>query len=199
MKKAKDLEPEARAIFKEDVAANRALGRLGAALIPERARVITHCNTGALATAGYGTALGIIQSIQIEEHFGDRQRDPAVLLQGARLTAWELVEEGVPATLICDSMAGSVMSRGGVHACITGADRIAANGDAANKIGTYSVALWRAPTACRSTWRRRRARSTCRSPPARDSDRGARRRGITGGSGAARRPPGWRRTRRRST
>jgi methylthioribose-1-phosphate isomerase len=140
MKKAKDLEAEARAIFDEDLAANRELGRLGAALIPERARIMTHCNTGALATAGYGTALGVIRAARdrIQSVIANETRP---YLQGARLTAWELVQEGIPCTLITDSMAGHLISRGEVDVIVVGADRIAANGDVANKIGTYGLAL----------------------------------------------------------
>jgi methylthioribose-1-phosphate isomerase len=140
MKKAKDLQAEARAIFEEDVAANRELGRLGAALIPERARVMTHCNTGALATAGYGTALGIIRASRAK-NISVIANETRPYLQGARLTAWELVQEGIPCTLITDSMAGHLMSRGEVDVVVVGADRIAANGDVANKIGTYALAV----------------------------------------------------------
>jgi methylthioribose-1-phosphate isomerase len=140
MKKAKDLEAEARAIFEQDVAANRALGKLGAALIPERARVMTHCNTGALATAGYGTALGIIRASK-SKNISVIANETRPYLQGARLTAWELVQEGIPCTLITDSMAGHLMSRGDVDVVVVGADRIAANGDVANKIGTYALAV----------------------------------------------------------
>ena len=120
----------------------RAIGEAGAALLPERARVLTHCNAGALATAGYGTALGVIRSARA------RGRVSRVLacetrpfLQGARLTAWELKEDGIPVTLITDSMAGSLMSQGEVDAIVVGADRIAANGDVANKVGTYTLAV----------------------------------------------------------
>jgi methylthioribose-1-phosphate isomerase len=140
MKKAKDLEAEAIAIYKEDVAANRAMGDFGAELIPDRARVMTHCNTGALATAGYGTALGVIRSSK-NKHISVIANETRPYLQGARLTAWELVQEGIPCTLITDSMAGHLMSRGEVDVIVVGADRIAANGDVANKIGTYSLAV----------------------------------------------------------
>ena len=140
MKKAKDLEGEARAIFEEDLAANRAMGRLGAELIPERARVMTHCNTGALATAGYGTALGVIRASK-GKNISVIANETRPYLQGARLTAWELVQEGIPCTLITDSMAGHLMSKGEVDVIIVGADRIAANGDVANKIGTYPLAV----------------------------------------------------------
>jgi methylthioribose-1-phosphate isomerase len=140
MKKAKDLEAEARAIFDEDLAANRALGKLGAELIPEGARIMTHCNTGALATAGFGTALGVIRSAK-DKKISVIANETRPYLQGARLTAWELVQEGIPCTLITDSMAGHLMARGEVDLVIVGADRIAANGDVANKIGTYPLAV----------------------------------------------------------
>jgi methylthioribose-1-phosphate isomerase len=140
MTKAQDLEAEARAIYEEDLAANRALGRLGAQLIPERARIMTHCNTGALATAGYGTALGVIRASK-SKNISVIANETRPYLQGARLTAWELVQEGIPCTLITDSMAGHLMSRGEVDVVVVGADRIAANGDVANKIGTYALAV----------------------------------------------------------
>jgi methylthioribose-1-phosphate isomerase len=140
MKKAKDLESEARAIYDEDLAANRAMGSLGANLIPERARVMTHCNTGALATAGFGTALGVIRSAK-DKNISVIANETRPYLQGARLTAWELVQEGIPCTLITDNMAGHLMSKGEVDVIVVGADRIAANGDVANKIGTYTLAV----------------------------------------------------------
>ena len=140
MKRAKDLEAEAKAIFEEDLAANRSMGKLGAELIPDRARVMTHCNTGALATAGHGTALGVIRSAR-SKNVSVIACETRPYLQGARLTAWECVQEGIPCTLITDSMAGHLMSRGEVDVVIVGADRIAANGDVANKIGTYSLAV----------------------------------------------------------
>jgi methylthioribose-1-phosphate isomerase len=140
MKRAKDLEAEAIAIYEEDLAANRELGRLGAALIPEHARVMTHCNTGALATAGYGTALGVIRASK-SKGISVVANETRPYLQGARLTAWELVQEGIPCTLITDSMAGHLMSKGEVDVVVVGADRIAANGDVANKIGTYPLAV----------------------------------------------------------
>jgi len=140
MKRAKDLEAEANAIFEEDLAANRSMGKLGAELIPDRARVMTHCNTGALATAGHGTALGVIRSAR-SKNVSVIACETRPYLQGARLTAWECVQEGIPCTLITDSMAGHLMSRGEVDVVIVGADRIAANGDVANKIGTYSLAV----------------------------------------------------------
>ena len=136
------LLAEARAIHEEDRAMCAAMGRHGAALLPEGGGVLTHCNTGALATGGTGTALAVI----VEAHQQGRRPQVFVdetrpLLQGARLTAWELMQWNIPATLICDSAAAQVMREGHVQAVITGADRIAANGDAANKIGTYSVAV----------------------------------------------------------
>lgn len=136
------LIAEAQRIEEEDEAANRRIGELGAALISKGSTVLTHCNAGALATGGYGTALGVIRTAwakgKIKGVFVDETRP---LLQGARLTAWELVREGIPATLITDSMAGHFMRRGDIQVVIVGADRIAANGDVANKIGTYSVAV----------------------------------------------------------
>ena len=140
MKKAKDLRKEAEAIFAEDLETNRAIGRLGAELIASRARVMTHCNTGALATAGHGTALGVIRSAK-DKQVSVIACETRPYLQGARLTAWECVQEGIPCTLITDSMAGHLMSRGEVDAVIVGADRVAANGDVANKIGTYALAV----------------------------------------------------------
>jgi methylthioribose-1-phosphate isomerase len=140
MRKARDLKAEAEAIFAEDLAANRAMGKLGAELIPERARVMTHCNTGALATAGHGTALGVIRSAK-DKNVSVIACETRPYLQGARLTAWECVQEGIPCTLITDSMAGYLMSRGEVDVVLVGADRIAANGDVANKIGTYGLAV----------------------------------------------------------
>lgn len=139
---AQQLLAEASAIHAEDIAANKAMGRLGAALLPDRCVVLTHCNAGALATAGHGTALGIVRSAiaagKTIEVIADETRP---FLQGARLTAWELQQEGIPVTLIADSAAGYLMSQGGIDAVIVGADRVAANGDVANKIGTYPVAV----------------------------------------------------------
>jgi methylthioribose-1-phosphate isomerase len=136
------LLEEARAIAEEDLAACRRMGDLGAELIPAGARLLTHCNAGALATAGYGTALGVIRSAarqgKVKNVFADETRP---YLQGARLTAWELARDGIPTTLIADNMAGHLMSRAEVDAVVVGADRIAANGDVANKIGTYTVAV----------------------------------------------------------
>ncbi len=136
------LVAEALAILEEDVSACRRMGDLGASLLPDEARVLTHCNAGALATAGYGTALGVIRSAarlgKIKLVFADETRP---FLQGARLTAWELQRDGIPTTLITDNMAGHMMATGEVDAIVVGADRIAANGDVANKIGTYSLAV----------------------------------------------------------
>jgi len=136
------LLAEALAIDSEDVAACRRMGDLGAALLPDAARVLTHCNAGALATAGYGTALGVIRSAaragRIRGVLADETRP---YLQGARLTAWELLRDGIPTTVIADSMAGHMMATGQVDAVIVGADRIARNGDVANKIGTYTLAV----------------------------------------------------------
>ena len=136
------LTTEAITIHEEDIAANRQIGEHGGALLPLGARVLTHCNAGALATGGYGTALGVIQSAHSAgriAHVYTNETRP--LLQGSRLTAWELARSGIPCTLIVDSAAGSYMTRGLVDAVITGADRITANGDVANKIGTYQVAV----------------------------------------------------------
>src|SRR5688500_12837265 len=119
MKKAKDLRAEAEAIFAEDLAANRAMGKLGAELIPNGARVMTHCNTGALATAGHGTALGVIRSAK-DKKISVIANETRPYLQGARLTAWECLQEGIPCTLITDNMAGHLMSRGEVDVVIVG-------------------------------------------------------------------------------
>jgi methylthioribose-1-phosphate isomerase len=136
------LLAEAQRIHAEDIAANRHMGELGAALIEKGSGVLTHCNTGALATGGYGTALGVVRSGyaagRISHVYADETRP---WLQGARLTAWELVQEGIPATLLVDSAATYLMKQGKVAWVIVGADRIAANGDTANKIGTYMTAV----------------------------------------------------------
>lgn len=136
------LLAEALAVHSQDVAANRGMGRFGAELIPDGATVLTHCNAGALATAGYGTALGVIRAAReagkTVKVVADETRP---LLQGARLTAWELARDGIETTLIADTMAGSFMRRGLISCVVVGADRIAANGDVANKIGTYQVAV----------------------------------------------------------
>lgn len=136
------LRSEAIGIFEEDIAINKKMGNFGAKLLPNGARVLTHCNAGALATAGHGTALGVIRSA-VEEGksisvIADETRP---FLQGARLTAWEMVQEKIPITLITDNMAGHFMSLGEIDAVIVGTDRVAANGDVANKIGTYMVAV----------------------------------------------------------
>jgi methylthioribose-1-phosphate isomerase len=136
------LIAEAIRIGEEDIVINRHLGQNGRELIPDGARILTHCNAGALATAGYGTALGVIRAAREEGKtlhvYVDETRP---VLQGARLTAWELLREGIPCTLIADNMAGFLMQRGGVDLVIVGADRIAVNGDTANKIGTYALAV----------------------------------------------------------
>jgi methylthioribose-1-phosphate isomerase len=136
------LDREADRIHDEDVASCRAMGAYGAAVVPDDARILTHCNAGALATAGYGTALGVVRgAVEAGKRvtvFADETRP---FLQGARLTAWELVRDGIETTVITDNMAGSLMHNGRVNFVVVGADRIAANGDTANKIGTYSVAV----------------------------------------------------------
>lgn len=136
------MRREADAIHDEDVASCKAMGRFGAEVVPQNARILTHCNAGALATAGYGTALGVIRAAaeqgKVAQVFADETRP---FLQGARLTAWELVKDGIPTTVITESMAGPLMRQGGLDFIVVGADRIAANGDVANKIGTYTVAM----------------------------------------------------------
>ena len=136
------IRAEALEIAAADERANREMGRFGQELLPGRCRILTHCNAGALATGGYGTALGIIRAaVEAGKDVSVFVDETRPLWQGARLTAWEMLQEGIPATLITDSMAGWFMSQGQVDAVIVGADRIAANGDTANKIGTYSVAV----------------------------------------------------------
>ncbi len=136
------LIAEARKIREEDIQNNRAMGQHGQTLIPDPARILTHCNAGGLATAGYGTAVGVIRAAaEAGKRIMVWVDETRPLLQGARLTAWELVRTGIPATLIADNMAGALMGRGQVDVVVVGADRIARNGDVANKIGTYSVAL----------------------------------------------------------
>jgi methylthioribose-1-phosphate isomerase len=136
------LLKEALAIHREDIAANRALGKFGAGLIPAGALVLTHCNAGALATAGYGTALGVIRAAkEAGKRISVFATETRPFLQGARLTAWELKKEHIPVTLITDGMAGHFMRVGNIACVIVGADRIAANGDVANKIGTYTHAV----------------------------------------------------------
>jgi len=136
------LVEEAQRMHAEDIAANQAMGRHGATLMPSSGGVLTHCNAGALATCGYGTALGVIRAA-VEQGktihvYADETRP---FLQGSRLTAWELMKDGIPTTVISDNMAGAMMNQGKINAIVVGADRIAANGDVANKIGTYSVAV----------------------------------------------------------
>jgi len=138
----KALVTEAQQMLEEDIAANRAMGQHGAVLLPASGTVLTHCNAGALATCGYGTALGVIRAA-VEggkklHVFADETRP---FLQGSRLTAWELMKDGIPTTVISDNMAGAMMRLGKIDSVIVGADRIAANGDVANKIGTYTVAV----------------------------------------------------------
>jgi methylthioribose-1-phosphate isomerase len=136
------LEQEAIKIYEEDIAINRRMGRYGASLIPKGAAVMTHCNAGALATAGYGTALGVIRAAweqkKVKSVFVSETRP---FLQGARLTAWELSKLGIPATLITDNMSGYIMQKGLIDCIVVGTDRTAANGDVANKIGTYTHAV----------------------------------------------------------
>jgi methylthioribose-1-phosphate isomerase len=138
----KELVAEAQAVLVEDIATNKAMGAHGAVLLPSSGGVLTHCNAGALCAAGYGTALGVIRSAIASGKklhvFADETRP---FLQGARLTAWELMKDGIPTTVISDNMSGAIMRQGKVGAVVVGADRIAANGDVANKIGTYMVAV----------------------------------------------------------
>jgi len=139
---AERLEEEARRIHREDLAACRAMGRNGSALVPQEATVLTHCNAGGLATAGYGTALGVIRgAVEAGKRVRVLADETRPFLQGARLTAWELLQDGIDTTLITDSMAGALMHAGEVDLVVVGSDRIAANGDVANKIGTYTVAV----------------------------------------------------------
>jgi methylthioribose-1-phosphate isomerase len=136
------LKDEAQAIYKEDIAANKQLGKFGAQMLRNARHLMTHCNAGALATAGYGTALGVIRALkEAGREFDVFVNETRPFLQGARLTAWELKKEKIPATLITDSMAGYVMQTGKVDAVVVGCDRVAANGDVANKIGTYTIAV----------------------------------------------------------
>lgn len=139
---AEGLEAEAEAIYREDLAQNRRIGEYGAALVPPGAGILTHCNAGALATVDYGTALAVVR---VAHETGKRIHvyagETRPFLQGARLTAWELREDGIPLTLITDNMAAYVMAQGLVDLVVVGADRVTANGDVANKIGTYGVAI----------------------------------------------------------
>jgi len=140
--RARRLEALARKIDEDDVASCRAIGRYGAALLPDRATVLTHCNAGGLATAGYGTALGVVRgAIEAGKRVRVLADETRPFLQGARLTAWELMRDGIETVLIADNMAGSVLRRGEVDAVVVGADRVARNGDFANKIGTYPLAV----------------------------------------------------------
>jgi methylthioribose-1-phosphate isomerase len=133
---------EAQAVLAEDIAMNRAIGKHGSGVVGDGQTILTHCNAGALATGGYGTALGVVRAAWGE---GKKIRvvagETRPVLQGARLTAWELMQDGIPVTLITDNMAGTLMGQGKIHVCVVGADRITANGDVANKIGTYSMAV----------------------------------------------------------
>src|SRR5262245_58181643 len=138
----REIVEEGKRMHAEDIAINQAMGRHGAALMPASGSVLTHCNAGALATAGYGTALGVIRAA-VEQGkkihvYADETRP---FLQGSRLTAWELMKDGIPTTVISDNMSGAMMKQGKIGAIVVGADRIAANGDVANKIGTYTVAI----------------------------------------------------------
>jgi methylthioribose-1-phosphate isomerase len=136
------LREEAQKIFQEDIAANKQLGKFGAVLLRNAKRIMTHCNAGALATAGYGTALGVLRALKESgKQFEVLVNETRPFLQGARLTAWELKKEKIRATLITDNMAGYMMQKGKVDAVLVGCDRVAANGDVANKIGTYTLAV----------------------------------------------------------
>lgn len=139
---ANHLVTQAHAIHTEDIAINRAMGAHGQALLKDGARVLTHCNAGALATAGHGTALGVFRSaVEAGKKISVIADETRPFLQGARLTAWEMVQENIPVTLITDNMAGHLMAKGEIDAVVVGTDRVAANGDVANKIGTYMVAV----------------------------------------------------------
>jgi methylthioribose-1-phosphate isomerase len=136
------LIEEAQRMHAEDIAANQAMGRHGATLMPSTGGVLTHCNAGALATAGYGTALGVIRAaVEAGKKIHVYADETRPFLQGSRLTAWELMKDGIPTTVISDNMAGVMMQQGKIGAIVVGADRIAANGDVANKIGTYTIAV----------------------------------------------------------
>ena len=139
---ANQLLTLAHQMYREDIEINKAIGQFGAQLLPNGARVLTHCNAGALATAGWGTALGVFRSaVEAGKKISVIADETRPFLQGARLTAWEMVHEGIPVTLITDNMSGHLMSLGEIDAVIVGTDRVAANGDVANKIGTYMVAV----------------------------------------------------------
>ena len=136
------LIDEAKEVLREDIEINKAMGRNGAALLPQGGTVMTHCNAGALATGGYGTALGVIRAaVESGNPVAVMANETRPFMQGARLTVWELQQDNIPVTLLTDNMAGHMMQRGEVNAVVVGADRIASNGDVANKIGTYSVAV----------------------------------------------------------
>jgi methylthioribose-1-phosphate isomerase len=138
----REIVEEAKRMHAEDIAINQAMGKHGAALMPANGSVLTHCNAGALATAGYGTALGVIRAaVEAGKKLHVYADETRPFLQGSRLTAWELVKDGIPTTVISDNMSGAMMRQGKIGAVIVGADRIAANGDVANKIGTYTVAV----------------------------------------------------------
>src|SRR4051794_12337879 len=133
---------EAQRMYVEDIAANEAMGKHGAVLLPSSGGVLTHCNAGALATCGYGTALGVIRAaVEAGKKINVFADETRPFLQGSRLTAWELMKDGIPVTLISDNMSGTIMRSGKIGAVVVGADRIAANGDTANKVGTYTVAI----------------------------------------------------------
>ncbi len=139
---SKKLLSEAHTIMEEDISINKKMGDYGASLLPDNARVMTHCNAGALATAGHGTALGVFRSaVKKGKKISVIANETRPFLQGARLTAWEMVQENIPVTLITDNMVGYMMQAGEIDAVVVGADRVAANGDVANKIGTYMVAV----------------------------------------------------------
>ncbi len=141
-REAADPLAEARMIHREQIAADARMGALGAALLPDRATILTHCNTGTLATGGIGSALGVIKTAHAQGRLrGVVAGETRPLLQGARLTSWELQNESIAHTIIADAAAASIIARGGVDAVLVGADRIAANGDTANKVGTYGLAL----------------------------------------------------------
>ena len=138
----REIVEEGKRMHAEDIAINQAMGKHGAALMPATGSVLTHCNAGALATAGYGTALGVIRAaVEAGKKLHVYADETRPFLQGSRLTAWELVKDGIPTTVISDNMSGAMMRQGKIGAVIVGADRIAANGDVANKIGTYTVAV----------------------------------------------------------
>lgn len=137
-----EVVAEARRMYDEDIAACKTMGQFGADLLPKRGTVLTHCNAGALATCGYGSALGVIRAaVERGAEIDVLADETRPFLQGARLTAWELLKDGIPTSVLCDNMSGALMRKGRIQAVIVGADRIAANGDVANKIGTYTVAV----------------------------------------------------------